>query len=210
MGFRFRKSLKFGPFRINLSKSGVGYSVGGKGFRVTKSATGETYATASIPGTGLSSRKQISGGKAKKQKTDSNGPQISEYQKKCISEIVQKEEKPFPYEHISFYLEDTQLINETGTKRQDTLYKYKMRKPPFDQKRADISVISDTDVPEIIEIAIDGDVIGKVPPEQVEYINNNWDRIDCVSALDVAGRRGTYDAIVHLRFFKPGMKPSEQ
>lgn len=36
MGFRYRKSKNFGPFRINLSKSGVGWSVGGKGFRYTK------------------------------------------------------------------------------------------------------------------------------------------------------------------------------
>ena len=42
MGFRFRKSINFGPFRINFSKSGIGYSFGGKGFRVTKTATGKT------------------------------------------------------------------------------------------------------------------------------------------------------------------------
>jgi Protein of unknown function (DUF4236) len=28
MGFFYRKSVNFGPFRVNLSKSGVGYSVG--------------------------------------------------------------------------------------------------------------------------------------------------------------------------------------
>ena len=54
MGFRFRKSVKAGPVRINFSKSGVGYSVGGKGFRVTKRADGKTQTTASIPGTGVS------------------------------------------------------------------------------------------------------------------------------------------------------------
>ena len=54
MGFRFRKSLNFGPFRINFSKSGVGCSFGGKGFRVTKTADGRTRSTASIPGTGIS------------------------------------------------------------------------------------------------------------------------------------------------------------
>ena len=32
MGFFYRKSVNFGPFRVNLSKSGVGYSVGGRGF----------------------------------------------------------------------------------------------------------------------------------------------------------------------------------
>jgi len=54
MGFRFRKSIKMGPVRVNLSKSGVGYSVGGKGFRVTKRADGKVQTTASIPGTGIS------------------------------------------------------------------------------------------------------------------------------------------------------------
>lgn len=54
MGLRFRKSKSFGPFRVNISKSGIGYSVGGKGFRYTKKAGGGTRTTASIPGTGIS------------------------------------------------------------------------------------------------------------------------------------------------------------
>ncbi len=54
MGFRFRKSAKVGPFRINFSKSGVGYSFGGKGFRVTKKAGGGMRTSASIPGSGIS------------------------------------------------------------------------------------------------------------------------------------------------------------
>lgn len=54
MGLRFRKSIKMGPFRLNLSKSGIGYSVGVKGYRVTKTATGRTRTTVSIPGTGIS------------------------------------------------------------------------------------------------------------------------------------------------------------
>lgn len=55
MGFRFRKSINLGGgFKINLSKSGVGYSWGTKGFRVGKSASGRTRRTYSIPGTGIS------------------------------------------------------------------------------------------------------------------------------------------------------------
>lgn len=38
MGWNFRKSIKIGPARINLSKSGVGYSVGAGGVRYTKKA----------------------------------------------------------------------------------------------------------------------------------------------------------------------------
>lgn len=65
MGFRFRKSKKIGPFRINFSKSGVGYSVGGKGFRVTKRADGKTQTTASLPGTGIAYTQVSGSGSAK-------------------------------------------------------------------------------------------------------------------------------------------------
>lgn len=54
MGFRFRKSFGKGPFRVTISKSGVSYSAGIKGFRYTKKANGGTRITSSIPGTGIS------------------------------------------------------------------------------------------------------------------------------------------------------------
>ena len=55
MGLRYRKSINLGGgFRINLSKSGIGYSWGVKGYRVTKTAKGTKRTTASIPGTGIS------------------------------------------------------------------------------------------------------------------------------------------------------------
>ena len=60
MGMRYRKSLKFGPLRINLSKSGVGYSVGNKFYRVTKKADGGMRTTATLPGTGISNVKDYS------------------------------------------------------------------------------------------------------------------------------------------------------
>lgn len=59
MGFRFRKSINLGGgFRINLSKSGIGYSWGMKGFRITKTAKGAIRTTLSIPGTGISYSKE--------------------------------------------------------------------------------------------------------------------------------------------------------
>lgn len=60
MGLRVRKTKKLGPARVTLSKSGIGYSVGTKGFRVTQKANGGTRTTASIPGTGISSVKDTS------------------------------------------------------------------------------------------------------------------------------------------------------
>lgn len=53
MGWSYRKSVSFGPFRINLSKSGVGYSVGGRGFRTGVKASGRRYTSVGIPGTGV-------------------------------------------------------------------------------------------------------------------------------------------------------------
>lgn len=68
MGLRFRKSIKLGGgFRLNLSKSGVGYSWGTKGFRISKSAKGRTRKTFSIPGTGISY--STSSGKSKRRKS---------------------------------------------------------------------------------------------------------------------------------------------
>ena len=54
MRARYRKRMKFGILRINLSRSGVGWSWGVRGFRVTHSSTGQHYLTLSLPGTGLS------------------------------------------------------------------------------------------------------------------------------------------------------------
>ncbi len=55
MGFRYRKSINLGGgFRVNISKSGIGYSWGVKGYRITKTANGTIRRTMSIPGTGIS------------------------------------------------------------------------------------------------------------------------------------------------------------
>lgn len=54
MGMRFRKSFKLGGARVNISKSGFGYSFGGLGARITKTSNGRTRRTLSIPGTGIS------------------------------------------------------------------------------------------------------------------------------------------------------------
>lgn len=65
MGLRFQKSINLGAFRVNVSKSGVGFSVGRRGARAGISATGRKYTTVSLPGTGISYDQTI-GGKGKK------------------------------------------------------------------------------------------------------------------------------------------------
>ncbi len=75
MGFRFRKSINLGGgFKINLSKTGIGYSWGTKGYRVTRTAKGKTRQTFSIPGTGISYVSESGGKKrsSKKRTSSSN------------------------------------------------------------------------------------------------------------------------------------------
>ena len=73
MGFSFRKSLKFGPLRVNLSKSGVGLSTGVKGARVSKGPRG-TYLNVGTGG--VQYRKKLDGtserGMSKKSGSGSN------------------------------------------------------------------------------------------------------------------------------------------
>lgn len=44
MGWFLRKSFRVGPLRLNLSKRGIGASVGVKGARLGVDATGKPYA----------------------------------------------------------------------------------------------------------------------------------------------------------------------
>jgi hypothetical protein len=77
MGFRFRKSINLGAgFKANLSKSGVGFSWGTKGVRLTRTAKGKNRATVSIPGTGISYSKEFGGKKnTKKKNPEQQNPQ---------------------------------------------------------------------------------------------------------------------------------------
>jgi len=57
MGFVLRKSIKFGPFRINLSKSGIGLSGGIKGARISAGPRGTQL---NVGRKGLYYRRQLS------------------------------------------------------------------------------------------------------------------------------------------------------
>jgi hypothetical protein len=57
MGFRFRRSARLGPLRLNFSKGGLSsISVGGRGasFNVPVARSGRPRSTVGLPGTGLS------------------------------------------------------------------------------------------------------------------------------------------------------------
>jgi hypothetical protein len=57
MGLRFQRRIKVFPgVRINLSKSGGGVSVGGRGAHFGIDSRGRRYTSVGLPGTGLSWR----------------------------------------------------------------------------------------------------------------------------------------------------------
>jgi hypothetical protein len=57
MGLRFQRRIKLLPgLHLNLSKSGIGVSVGGRGAHIGVTARGQRYTSVGLPGTGLSWR----------------------------------------------------------------------------------------------------------------------------------------------------------
>jgi hypothetical protein len=57
MGFRFQRRIRIAPgMRLNLSKSGIGGSMGRTGLRLGLDAKRRKYFSVGLPGTGLSYR----------------------------------------------------------------------------------------------------------------------------------------------------------
>ena len=72
MGFYLRKSFRAGPIRFNLSKSGIGASVGVTGARIGLSSAGRAYVHGGRHG--LYYRKSLGGGRARAAPPDGGGP----------------------------------------------------------------------------------------------------------------------------------------
>ena len=88
MGLNFRKSIKICKgVSLNLSKSGVGLSVGTKGARASINTSGRSSVRVGIPGTGLSYTAS-SGGKKKTAKK----PTYSSSARKKQEELAKKKE----------------------------------------------------------------------------------------------------------------------
>jgi tetratricopeptide (TPR) repeat protein len=74
MGVRYRKSIRLGGgARVNLSRSGVGFSMGIPGFRVGVGGSGRVTRTLGIPGTGLHSVSTIGSGGRRRSSASSSG-----------------------------------------------------------------------------------------------------------------------------------------
>jgi len=85
MGFYIRKSFKIGPVKLNLSKSGIGTSVGVKGLRLGRRPNGSRYLHGGRYG--LYYRKEL----GKDLKTVENGNDISPNFEEANGAELQKE-----------------------------------------------------------------------------------------------------------------------
>ena len=67
MGLRFHKKINILPgVDLNVSKSGLGLSVGHKGEKVSVNPKGDVYGNVSIPCTGISYREKLNKNNKKK------------------------------------------------------------------------------------------------------------------------------------------------
>lgn len=95
MATRFRKSVKIAPgVKLNLNKKSASVTVGGKYGRITKSTSGRTTGSASLPGTGIYYSTSL-GGSSKQRETSSKEEQIYEeqiYEEQIYSVKLNKQE----------------------------------------------------------------------------------------------------------------------
>ena len=116
MGIRFRKSINLGPLRINISKSGIGYSFGVKGARITKTANGRKRATLSVPGTGLSYVKDFT-----KETEDKKAEDVAKEDAKALEKI--QEDRAKRKEELMKELEAIEKEEEEDLERLEELVK---------------------------------------------------------------------------------------
>lgn len=82
MGLNFRKSFKLAPgVRVNVSKSGIGASFGGKGLRYSVNSRGQRRTTVGIPGSGLSYTNTSSSGRAYKTSAYNRSAELAKKQR---------------------------------------------------------------------------------------------------------------------------------
>lgn len=89
MGWYIRKSINIGPLRFNLSKSGIGTSVGTKGFRIGKKSNGKQFVH--IGRSGLYYRKDLDTNELLNKNLSKSSPQLytkSNNGSGCLSILV--------------------------------------------------------------------------------------------------------------------------
>jgi hypothetical protein len=129
VGLSYRKSFKAGPIRITASKSGISYSAGVKGARVTKRADGRVQTTLSAPGTGLRYT-ATAGSKGRQQRSAGDLPV---HQQQAADPAIQAA-------YLALYADSVQRIRDgayTGDELRAGLYEHGVTHPEVVKAVAD-------------------------------------------------------------------------
>ncbi|KAF5045072.1 hypothetical protein DSECCO2_485070 [anaerobic digester metagenome] len=118
MGFYFRKSINFGGVRFNFSKSGIGTSVGVKGFRVGANSRGNYI---HIGRGGLYYRAAIGKKKSSYRGTPSQSPSSTQVQRPLSPQVPQAELhfQKIDSSDLAFIVDSSsqEVVNEINAKR---------------------------------------------------------------------------------------------
>ena len=121
MGFYLRKSFRMGPVRLNLSKSGLGFSAGVRGARLGVSSRGRSYVHAGRGG--LYYRKMLGTSSQRR----SNRPSMGNAE---ATELYEDTGVTFESSHdvdVTPPLDDRSIIAARTYRRRDVLHRSKRR-----------------------------------------------------------------------------------
>jgi len=92
MGLRFHRSIKIANgVRLNISKQGLGVSLGPRGAKISFGPSG-VYSNVGIPGTGISSRKKLNSNSSQQRTSSSGGEELSVDVRMSIDDETGEEE----------------------------------------------------------------------------------------------------------------------
>lgn len=97
------------------------------------------------------------------------------------------------YEFVAYKLRGVTFKNNDGTDRQTILRKLKFHDAPFDTG-ADVSLQKyEFDGSPAIAVLVNDIQVGNIPAENVGFLNDNFDRIDAITAIDAYGGGRDHD-----------------
>lgn len=110
--FRFHRQLRLGIFKVNFSKTGIGYGIGCKGFSLVKTANGKTRMTNSLYGTGISYINEFgTSNKSNKYSSMLEGIKINSFANSNSKVEVISDTKKLMYLSIREYFATCQKLN---------------------------------------------------------------------------------------------------
>lgn len=137
MGLRFRKSVTLCKgVKLNLGKTGMSVSVGGKGYHKTINTKGQVTTSMGIPGTGIyyTNTKKIGGNK---QSSSRNNTSISNYGQ---SDFIESQEEYTINSTVEEYLNPTERTTQIEAEPSEVLHNYEEDTRDIEESNMSVSL----------------------------------------------------------------------